>query len=202
MKLIHRILLVLTLVTTLPAGELVQGDRTTLLNHLDQSSAEFLNSVRGLTAEQWNYKPAGGGWSIAECAVHIALSEDFLRGIVENKVLTAPASPERIAERKSRDERVLHMITDRSFKAQAPAPLIPAAQFPTPQAALDKFQESRRKTIALARSRNDLREHAGPHPAFKEIDGYQWLLYISGHTMRHTAQIMEVRADSGFPKGR
>jgi hypothetical protein len=29
MKLIHRILLVLTLVTTLPAGELVQGDRTT-----------------------------------------------------------------------------------------------------------------------------------------------------------------------------
>ena len=37
-------------------------------------------------------------------------------------------------------------------------------------------------------------------PVLKEMDGYQWLLYLSGHSMRHTAQIQEVKADPKYPK--
>jgi uncharacterized damage-inducible protein DinB len=171
-----------------------------LLDHLDRSSSEFFDSVKGLSAEQWNYKPAADVWSVAECAEHIALSEDFIRGIVEGKVLAGPASTVPAAERKALDDKVLKMITDRSFKAKAPEPLSPTRQFATPQAAFKKFQESRQKTIALAKTRDDLREHTAPHPALKELDAYQWLLFISGHTMRHTAQIREVKANAGFPK--
>jgi hypothetical protein len=202
MKLIHPISLVFSVVTTLSAGELDQATRQVLLDHLNQSSSEFRDSVKGLTSEQWNYKPSAEIWSVAECAEHIALSEDLLRDMVEKKILTTPASAERIAERKTLDEKVVKMATDRSFKAKAPEPLKPTGQFPTPEAALQKFSDSRTKTITLAKTRDDLREHAGSHPVFKELDAYQWLLFLSGHTMRHTAQIREVKANPGFPKGK
>jgi hypothetical protein len=190
-------------VAVLPAGDLDSAARKKLLDHLNQSSSEFHDSIKGLTAEQWNYKPSPEVWSVAECAEHIAVSEDFIRGMVENKVLASAASPDRVAERKLLDDKVLKMITDRSFKAQAPEPLKPTRKFATPDAAFKAFQDSRKNTIALAKSRDDLREHAAPHPAFKEgLDGYQWLLFLSGHTMRHTAQIREVKENAGFPKGK
>ena len=201
MKLVQPILLALSVAAVLPAGELDQADRKALLDHLNQSSSEFHNSLKGLTPEQLNFKASPDTWSIAECAEHIALSEDLLRDMVQGKVLAGPASTQPVADRASLDEKVLKMIGNRSFKVKAPEPLQPTRRFATPEATLQKFDESRTKTIALANSRSDLREHAAPHPVFKELDAHQWLLYLSGHTMRHTAQIQEVKAAAGFPKG-
>jgi hypothetical protein len=193
------VVLTLSLVSAAAAG-LPDAERQVLTDHLKKSSQEFLSSVEGLTPEQWNFKAGPDRWSIAQCAEHIALSEDFLRGMIENKVLTAEPTPDRIAGRKPLDGKVLAMITDRSFKAQAPEPLQPASKFGSPEATVEHFQQSRAKTAALAKSRDDLREHAAENPVFKELDAYQWLLFLSGHTLRHTAQIQEVKASPGFPK--
>jgi hypothetical protein len=152
-----------------------------------------------LSPAQWNYKPSAEAWSIADCAEHIALTEDLLRGMVEGKVLKGAKATQPATGRKEVDEKVLKMITDRSFKAKAPEMLQPTRKFATPDAALQKFQESRGKTKALAGTRGDLRDYAAPHPVLKELDAYQWLLFLSGHTMRHTAQIQEVKASPGFP---
>ncbi len=46
---------------------------------------------------------------------------------------------------------------------------------------------------------DDLRGHGAPHPVFKMLDGYQWVLLLSGHSARHTAQIEEVKAGAGYP---
>jgi DinB superfamily len=191
--------LALSLVSAAAAG-LPDAERRVLTDHLAKSSQEFLSSVDGLTPEQWSFQAGPDRWSIAQCAEHIALAEDFLRELVENKVLTAEPSPERIAERKQLDDKVLAMIVDRSFKAQAPEPLRPVDKFGSPQAAVEHFTQSRAMTVALAQGRDDLREHAAENPAFKELDAYQWLLFLSGHTLRHTAQIQEVKASPGFPK--
>jgi hypothetical protein len=199
MKAIRSIPFILSFIAVLAAGELDHSSRKALLNHLDQSSSEFRSSVKGLTPEQWNYKPSAEAWSIAECAEHTALTEALPRGMAANKVLQSPAVKEQAANPKEMDEKLLKMITDRSFKAKAPEALTPTRQFATPEAVLQKFEESRNKTVALAGSRGDLREHAAPHPVLKELDAYQWLLYLSGHTMRHTAQIREVKASPGFP---
>jgi hypothetical protein len=121
--------------------------------------------------------------------------------MIENKVLSTPATPEKVAERKTGDSKVLAMITDRSTKAKAPEVLKPTRQFATPADALNRFNEGRSKTVMLAKSNNELREHAIPHQVLKtDLDAYQWLLYLSGHTMRHTAQINEVKASAGYPK--
>ena len=31
------------------------------------------------------------------------------------------------------------------------------------------------------------------------MDGYQWIIATAGHSDRHTQQILEVKADGGFP---
>jgi hypothetical protein len=173
-------------------------DEKVLLNHLRQTSKAFFDAVNGLTEAQWKYKPSPERWSIAECAEHIALSEDFLRGIVEKKVLTGPSGTQSPEDRKQLDEKVLRMVTDRSSKFKAPEPVAPKSTL-APKAALAHFKQSRKKTADLAK-RADLRDHAASHPAFKELDAHQWLLFLSGHTARHTAQILEVKADPGFPK--
>jgi len=39
-----------------------------------------------------------------------------------------------------------------------------------------------------------------PFPIFGTLNGYQWLLYIPLHNLRHNQQIEEVKSSDGFPK--
>ena len=177
-------------------------DRQLLLDHLQRSSDEFTASVRGLSMDQWNYKPSAEVWSIAECAEHIILSEDLMRDMIHTKVLAGPARkavPPN--DRKALDRKVVETVTDRNSKAKAPEQLQPTRRFASPEAAIQAFRTARAKTVELVKERNDLRNHVGPHPVLKELDAHQWLLYLSGHTMRHTAQIREVRSAPRIPGG-
>jgi hypothetical protein len=50
------------------------------------------------------------------------------------------------------------------------------------------------------RNTSDLRDHAVMSPIGKNLDAYEWVLYIAAHSERHTKQILEVKADPNFPK--
>jgi hypothetical protein len=193
------LLAVVLCLTPVLAADLSEADRRALTDHLQQSSQEFLASVEGLTEAQWKFKASPERWSIAECAEHIALSEDFIRDMIEQKVLAGEVSPSS-GDTKELDQKVVQMVTDRSFKAQAPEPLVPSNRFSAPADILKHFEQSRQKTLALATSRKDLRDHSAPGPGGGNFDAYQWTLFLSGHTLRHTAQINEVKAAAGFPK--
>ena len=92
-------------------------------------------------------------------------------------------------------------VTDRSQKAQAPEVLKPTNKWPTREALVKDFNAARDKTIAWVKStQEDLRAHAGPHPAFGPLDAHQWVLLLAGHSARHTAQIEEVETAAGYPK--
>jgi hypothetical protein len=202
MNAINRILVLSTAVISFSASAFDPADQRSLLDHLNRSSSEFLQAIQVVTTEQWNYKPAADVWSVAECAEHIILSEDLIRDMIQNKVLNAPAIKARPGETRVQDKQVLDMVTDRSSKAKAPEPLQPKRTFASPEAAAKAFRETRAKTIAMTEVAHDLRSRVGPHPVLKELDAHQWLLYLSGHTMRHTAQIREVKAGEGFPGAR
>jgi hypothetical protein len=62
------------------------------------------------------------------------------------------------------------------------------------------FVESRSRTINFLQKAEDLRAHAVDSPLGKKLDAYQWILYISAHSERHTKQINEVKMDPDFPK--
>ena len=183
---------------------LTKEERDRAVAELEGSKKAFLDATKGLSAAQWNFKPAPERWSVAECSQHIAMSEGFIFGLISARIMTAPANPEKREAAKGKDELILTILQDRSHKATAPEPIDPAKQAAmTGEESLKLFQETRAQTIDYVKTtQDDLRDHLFDHPvpAIGTLDAYQWILLISGHTRRHTAQILEVKADANFPK--
>jgi len=184
----------------LAAPVLFSGDDTAALaQHLRGSAEAFEKSIAGLTEAQWTFKPAPDRWSIAECAEHIAATEDALRGLIEKNVLSKPPKEGGIVPDRAQDEKVLKFITSREGKAKAPEMLQPKHVYPTRDATLAHFTESRVLTMKMA-GREDLRRYSMKNQLLGDMDAHQWMLYLSGHTLRHVAQIEEVKASAGYPK--
>ncbi|MFZ1006770.1 MAG: DinB family protein [Candidatus Sulfotelmatobacter sp.] len=183
------------------APTLTPEERESALKSFQTTRDNFLKSIAGLSEKQWMFKPAPDRWSVAEVAEHITVSESSLSGLVEKKIMTSPAAPEKREQVKGKDELILQRVPDRSHKAQAPEFLRPTGRWATEADLTAAFEESRKATIDYIRTTSDdLRDHFFDHPVFGTLDGYQWLLLISSHSARHTAQIEEVKADPNFPK--
>jgi len=182
-----------------PAQSLSPADREKALKYLESTKQGVTDATRGLSAAQWNFKPAPDKWSIAEVTEHIAAAEDYLRGMVIEKVMVGPARPagENVAEI---DEMILKMVPDRSHPAQAPDPLKPTNRFGSPEASLKHFMATRATTEDFLTKTEDLRDHAIDSPFGKKLDGYERVLFIAAHSDRHTKQIQEVKSNPNFPK--
>jgi hypothetical protein len=115
--------------------------------------------------------------------------------------MTSPADPAKRAEVKGKDEIVLKMVPDRTQKRHAPENLKPMNRWPNRDELTKAFEENRKATMDYVKTTTgDLRDHFAPHGAPGLLDGYQWILFISAHSERHTKQIEEVKADPNFPK--
>ena len=180
------------------AQELSKADVDKAQQYLETTKKNIQEATKGLSDAQWNFKPAPDRWSVAEVMEHIAAAEDYIRGLVVEKVMTAPAVPDR--DLKKTDDAVVAMIPDRTHKAQAPEPLVPTNRFGSPQGSLKHFLETRAATEEFLKSTPDLRGHAIDSPLGMKLDGYEWVLFIAAHSERHTKQILEVKADPNFPK--
>jgi len=174
------------------------ADKDKALAALESSKKGVLDATKGLSEAQWNFKAAPDKWSIAECTEHIAAAEDFIRGMVVENVMKAPAVPDR--DTAKTDAAVLAMTPDRSVKAQAPEPLKPTNRFGAPEASIKHFVESRTSTEDFLKKTPELRGHVVDSPLGMKLDAYEFVLFIAAHSERHTKQIEEVKADPNFPK--
>jgi hypothetical protein len=189
---------VLLLAASAFSQTLTQEDRDKGVQYLEQTRDGVADRVKGLSEAQLKFKAAPDRWSVAETLEHIALAEDFMFQNITDKIMKAPAgAPGRDPAKV--DAFVRAAIPDRSHKAKAPEPLTPTGRW-TPAEALEHFQKSRGRTIAFLQSTPDLRAHLVDSPLGQPLDGYEWLLFISAHSERHTKQILEVKADPNFPR--
>jgi uncharacterized damage-inducible protein DinB len=180
---------------------LTSEERESALKSFQTTRDNFLQSIAGLSQKQWTFKPAPDRWSVAEVAEHIAVSESAIFGLIQKQIMTSPVTPEKREQVKGKDEIILQKVPDRSHKAQAPEFLKPTGRWATEADLTKAFEDSRKATMDYVRTTNDdLRDHFFDHPVLGTMDGYQWLLLISAHSARHTAQIEEVKADPNFPK--
>ncbi len=200
MRKVSLLLSALLLLSIATLGQsLTQAEREQAAKYLQQTNDGVIAATKGLSEAQMKFKPAPDRWSVAETLEHIALAEDFLMQNITEKIMKAPAGPTDRDTAKL-DTIILAAVPDRSQKRQAPGPLVPTGRW-TPAETLDHFQKSRAKTMAFLESTPDLREHASAENPFQQpMDAYQWLLFISAHSERHTKQILEVKADPNFPK--
>jgi hypothetical protein len=135
----------------------------------------------GLSEKQWTFKPAPDRWSVAEVAEHITISESTLFDLVQKRIMTSPRGSAEAGtsggERSNRDGE---------------------SSGPKPQSSSTRISASDRPLGGRAGRRWWCgHSHFMDHPT---LDGYQWLLLISAHSARHTAQIEEVKADPNFPQ--
>lgn len=198
-KLLFTLCLTLLALPVLRAQNITPTERTQAIKYLEQTRAGVIAATKGLTEAQWNFKAATNKWSVAEVTEHIAAAEDFLMDMVKDKVMTSPGRTN-AEDVKALDEMVMKMIPDRSHKVSAPEPLQPNNRFGSTKESLKHFRASRAKTIAFLKTTEDLRGHAMNSPLGKQLDGYEWVLFVAAHSERHTKQIEEVKADPSFPK--
>jgi len=96
------------------------------------------------------------------------------------------------------DDFIISEVPKRSIKVKAPIPVCPANRWTGPEA-LELFIAGREQTMQLLAAPL-LRGRVTPNPFFDPWDGYQWLLAVASHTMRHAGQICEVKAHPDFPQ--
>jgi uncharacterized damage-inducible protein DinB len=180
-------------------GAMTAAERSYLLEQLEATQKTVLSTLQGVSDAQWRFKPAPNVWSVQECAEHIILAEEYLLSTTQ-KILQTPASSRLDSANADADRKFFDMIQDRSHKATAPEPIVPAGKFASPADAAKEFTARRAKTIAYVKSTNyELRVHSVPGPA-GQMDAYQFLLLLASHSARHSAQIREVQANPGYPK--
>jgi hypothetical protein len=195
------LLAVAMLLTSVVDQTLSPAEREHAVAELESSRKAFLEATSGLSEAQWNFKPAPDRWSIAECAEHIGVTEAYILGLITEQALKGPAEPEKRAQVQGKDTSMMAMAVDRSAKFKAPEPIQPTHRWVGSGEITKNVLENRAHTIAFVNTtREDLRDHFMDHPVFKTLDTYQWILLTSAHMRRHTAQILEVKADPNFPK--
>ena len=180
------------------AGELTSGERQEGVSQLERTRSGVVEATKGLSEAQWKDKPAPDRWSVAEVLEHIVVSEEAL---IEGAMKKALETPKVQGDRdvQSGDKLILKAIPDRSQKFKAPESMVPTGRW-TPQETLARFLKTRSGTIDIMKNTAELRDHVLDSPLGQPLDAYQWLLFISAHSDRHTKQMLEVKADPGLLK--
>ena len=185
-------------------GKLTAEERQQAVEHLTQTKQKFIDSVKGLSAEQLNFKSAPDRWSVADVVEHLALSEELFHGMILGKIMKeTPPTPEKRAAAIGKEKEILKVVVDRSQKFQAPEMLTPGKKkWSTTEETLKAFTARRDEHIAYLRNTQDALHHhfAAAPGGTSELDAWQWFFFMSAHVARHTIQIEEVKADPNFPK--
>ncbi len=174
------------------------AERKKAVQHLKQTSQELMVAVKGLNENQLNYKTSEESWSIAECLEHLAISEKNLMGMVQMS-LKEEADASKRSDVAMSDDQLLGLITSREQKVKTRKEFEPVNSFGSFKNTLNTFKERRKSNMEFVKTTDvQLRDYYLQFP-FGLIDAYQGILFMSGHTTRHTNQIKEIMESEGFP---
>ncbi len=174
-------------------------EREMAVAELAKTKERLTSTIAGLSEAQFNFKSAPESWSVAECVEHLAISESMMDGMLQGALKVA-ADPSKRDSVQITDEKLMGMISNRDQKAKAPEAFEPSGKFGSFEETVKEFTDKRDAHITyLKDTEDDLRNHYAKSP-FGTLDGLQVLLFMSGHTERHVAQMEEIIAHADFPK--
>ncbi len=181
-------------------GALTTEEKNEISQHLQQSWQHLDEIVSPLSQEQWHYKPVDSVWSIAEISEHLEKAERELFGLVSSQLTSSEPQPEKAGEASGKTKAVMDAITSRDHKIKTRPELEPSGSYETPQVFLTSFEQLRQESIDYANNTEDkLRHYFIPFGPLGELDGYQILMFMSGHLERHIQQMEEVMNDPNYP---
>jgi hypothetical protein len=190
---------------TLASDKLTSEEVKQARTFLEQALNGVRGATKGLSSEQWTFKPTPNRWSIAEILDHVVIVQERVLGPVLDQLVNAPAPPSD-HDPNVIDAIVINHFPNRLVKYTAPEFVNPLGSI-APAELLNRMAQNFERLSDSLQSRNGLRQHAAPAPplqavskgAYTVMDGYQWILAAGAHTERHTKQMLEVKADPGYP---
>jgi len=167
-------------------------ERSLVLEHLSANRERVRAVAKALSAQQQEFRPAEGRWSVIDCLEHIVVVENHVLKTIQ-RVLEAPPEPAKQAEVRRKDRAVLELVPDRATRVNGPPSMLPQRRWPDFEELLRQFGTTRERSIQFAsETEADLRSHFFPHPILGDLDCYQWLLLLATHCERHVRQMEEV----------
>lgn len=192
--------MLMAIVTLSAQDSMTDEERKFAIKYLAETQDDMMKVLKGLTEEQLNYKPDAESWSVAECLRHIAISEQNLWASFVDAALATDPDPSKRSEVGMTDEQLMGMIESRAQKVKTFAPFEPENKPEPVKDVIKEFKSLRGDHIKFVKkSDEDLRNRYGQLP-FGTIDAYQAILFMAGHTKRHTDQMREVMASADFPQ--
>jgi hypothetical protein len=159
-----------------------------LVASLKDSRETLLESLAGITEADAARRPGPDRWCALDCVEHLTIAEEVTLGRL--KTAEPLAEPIHLPER---EVRMAEGVSGRANRVQAPPAALPAGRFASLAEALEAYTTARGRTIAFVEAAPNLRSVQVTHPFFGPISGHELALITAAHSVRHAAQIREIR---------
>jgi hypothetical protein len=161
---------------------------------LERTREKLISKIEALAPESEEWREAGAGWTIREIVEHMSLVEERMVKVTQK--LLARAQRDVVPSNGLPPipaEFFAALETARDRKIQAPELLHPQGGQSLADS-LAKLKESRSILADLQAEVEKIDASAPtlPHPAFGDLNIYQWIIIIGLHERRHLAQIERI----------
>ena len=167
---------------------LTPAERDQLVNLLEHSQRESLESLNGVSNAGWFYQPAPGRWSVGRIGEHLMLAESILFGGVDRAIQAGP-NPQWQLETKGKTEFLWRVLPNRYQRVEAPEVAMPKGDLRRSDV-IDEYVRARTLTIKFVkgvphiRSKLTLASIFSGESSVLIIGCYIWYCTTSGTTSR------------------
>jgi hypothetical protein len=161
-----------------------------LITNLESSRDSIREALAGITEEDACRSPGPGRWSALDCVEHLTIAEEAMLGRLKDG--EPLAEPIHLPEREA---RMAAGVSGRATRVQAPHTALPTGRFATMAEAVERFCAARGRTVEFVETAPNLRALQATHPFFGPVSGYELAVIMASHSLRHAAQIREIREE-------
>jgi hypothetical protein len=180
------------------SGGKMQPRLVELLAFLNDERENLLTTASALPGARWGERSVPDRWSVSEILWHLQRTETNIAGLIAKRTTKARAEhhPQETETSSVLGRVEMAKVTDRSKRLTSPSSIAPD-EVPD-EATVRGLLETSRAAMRNALTGADglaLGTIMHTHPAFGELDLYQWILFVGLHERRHGDQIGEVVAE-------
>lgn len=168
-----------------------------LIAEVAVARSSYLDSIRGITEAQAQWKPGPEVWNITEITEHLFWAEQGgIAGMWKTLYAIREGRMERTFESDHKDMSIGELI-DRTWQ---PKEIVPAVAAPRIGGPLSLWAHSLQSLQGLLEAfgqdlkEEELRVQAHPHPISGAMDFHQRLEFLSFHINRHKEQVKDLIA--------
>ncbi|MBB4825128.1 hypothetical protein HNO89_002357 [Sporosarcina luteola] len=155
---------------------------------------KIYQSIEGLTDDEFNSRPSGGGWSPKQILEHLTLMETH----IATRILKEMKNPDSLRASK----KLILLANDRVMNVELPEQTRPTESYKTIGELKEELHNSRIYLLDVydASCKDALREKSIEHPNYGNIPLIQWFpfigLYEKCHLKRLRKTIDELKMES------